>query len=391
MHQRRIEPISIEFKDGKTPYSPVFGDVYYTQGIGIEESNYVYLEGSGFAEALKNRPAQKRFTIGEIGFGVGLNFLLTARHFLKNAKDDQTLTYVTVEKFPVIAEDLKKLYCDWNELSELSTELLKQYPVLVPGIHSLTFANGRVKLILMLGEAKEMFTNLGLPREQRIDFWYWDGFAPDRNPEAFQNSLFSELPLISAPNAKASSFTAAGWVRRGLESLGYRIHKRPGYGFKRECIQVSFPEQEEEKTFKKPWFSGEKLKRARSGDRIAIVGAGLAGTAIARELAERGCMVELIDQHGIAAHASGNSYGMFNTQLSKKPNPISRFSQLSLTHFPIEGTAEKIRHTEARRRSRRRRFQDRDGFIRISGIVLPEPGRRNVFSGVRRFEPIKTL
>jgi tRNA 5-methylaminomethyl-2-thiouridine biosynthesis bifunctional protein len=333
MSSRRINPISIEFKDGKTPYSPLFQDVYYTHGTGIEESNYVYLEGSGFTDALKNGPSKKNFTVGEIGFGVGLNFLLTARHFLENAKPDQKLTYITVEKFPVLIDDLKTLYQDSTDLGDLPQELIQQYPVLVPGIHSLTFKNGRVRLLLMLGEAKEMFSNLSLPHDQRIEFWYWDGFAPNRNPEAFQDSLFQQLLSISAPAAKATSFTSAGWVRRGLQSVGYRIQKRPGYGFKRECIQVDFPELPKQESIQKPWFSAEGLKKAKREDQIAVIGAGLSGTAIARALAERGCRVTLLEQDQIAAHASGNSYGMFNVQLSKKPNPISRFSQLSLTHF----------------------------------------------------------
>ena len=334
MSARRIEPITIEFKDGTTPYSPLFGDVYYTHGTGIAESNYVYIEGSGFADALKNQKTKKHFRVGEIGFGVGLNFLLTYQHFLKHSTPEQHLTYVTVEKHPVRLEDLRRLYSGWDELSSVSSELLDQYPVLVPGMHSLTFAKGRVKMVLMLGEASEMLTKLALTDEQKIEFWYWDGFAPNRNPDAFQDSLFRELLPLSAPHARASSFTSAGWVRRGLESLGFKVTKRPGFGFKRECIQVEFPESSMEKNkLKKPWFSSNHLKTLKKGDQIAVIGGGFSGTSISRALAERGYQIQLLDQDGIASHASGNAYGMFNAQLSKKPNPISRFSQLSLTHF----------------------------------------------------------
>lgn len=333
MSAKRIEPISIEFKDGTTPYSPLFGDVYYTHGTGVDESHYVYIEGSGFAEALTARSSESEFRIGEIGFGVGLNFLLTLRHFLKNAQPHQQLTYVTVEKHPVKIEDLKKLYAGWTELEEYSRPLLDQYPVLVPGMHSLTFANGRVRLILMLGDAKEMYSRLVLTESQKIQFWYWDGFAPNRNPDAFQDSLFRDLIPISTPDARATSFTSAGWVRRGLQGIGFRVDKRPGFGFKRECIQVFFPESSGSNKIQNPWFSAEKLRTLRKGDQVAVIGAGLSGTAIARQLADRGYPVILMDQDGIASHASGNTYGMFNTQLSKKPNPISRYSQLSLTHF----------------------------------------------------------
>lgn len=329
---KRVEPISIEFTDNQTPYSPFHQDVYFSIKDGIEESNYVYLEGSGFAESLKNR-SKIHFNIGEIGFGVGLNFLLTYRHFINNSDENQSLTYFSVENHPVRLDGLKKLYSQFPDLSKYAEELFEQYPVLTPGIHSLSFADGRVRLLLLLGDAQEMFSKLKLTENQKIAFWYWDGFAPTKNPDAFQDTLFNSLIEISTHDAQAASFTAAGWVRRGLENIGFKIEKRMGFGNKRECIHVFFPESRKEFKNQKPWFSHEKIKTLAVGDTVAVVGAGLSGTAIARALAQRGFHIRLIEQESIAAHASGNPVGLYNVQLSKIPNPISRFSQLSLTYF----------------------------------------------------------
>ena len=236
-----MKPISIKFIDSNTPYSPVFEDFYYAPGLGVDESTYVYLEGSGLIESLKNKEI-KRFNVGEIGFGVGLNFLLTCEYFLKNSDSSQQLTYLSVEKHPVRNEDLQALYLQFSHLSEYSNQLLKQYPPLTPGTHELTFAAGRVKLVLILGDAQTIFTNLTLTPNQKIEFWYWDGCSPSKNPDAFQDSLFKELIPLSVPGAKAASFTAAGWVRRGLNTAGFKVEKRRGFANKRECIRVHFPE-----------------------------------------------------------------------------------------------------------------------------------------------------
>ena len=330
--QKRIEPVSIEFKDSNTPYSAQFQDIYYTPETGIEESTYVYLRGSGFIDSLEKNPDQSHFTIGEVGFGVGLNFLLTYQYFFEHASPHQKLTYISAEKHPVLKKDLEKLYSVFPEMKKYSDELLDHYPVLTPGVHTLNLANGRLKLILLLGDAELMFSNLPIPTHQKIEFWYWDGFAPQRNPEAFKISLFESLIPISAPNARAASFTAAGWVRRGLEDAGFRVEKRAGFHLKRECIVVQFPEIEEKKS-KAPWFSAQNLVTLKKGDRVAVIGAGLSGTAIARALADRGFKVTLIEQDSIAAHASGNPAGLYGFQMSRIPNPISRFSQHSLLHL----------------------------------------------------------
>ncbi len=341
--EKRIDPVSIQFNNTETPYSPIFDDVYYSMENGLAESIHVYLEGSGFTESLRKNQKKENFTIGEIGFGVGINFLLTFKHFIENSSEQQKITYLSAEKHPVKKEDLKKLYLQFPELVNFSTQLIDQYPILTPGIHTLYFANGRVKLILLLGDAEEMFSNLKFTPTQGIEFWYWDGFSPTKNPEMFKASLFEKLIPISTPGAIAASFTSAGWVRRGLEESGFKVEKRLGFGSKRECIRVYFPETKAKKLDKSPWFSAEKLKTLKKGDRVAVIGGGLSGTAIARAIANRGFKVTIIEQEVIAAQASGNPAGLYSFQLSRLPNPISRFSQLSLVHFIRELAAIKIK------------------------------------------------
>ncbi len=320
--KQRVQITDLEFKNEKTPYSSHFQDVYFSPESGIEESRYVYLEGSGALASFASGSA--RITIAEIGFGAGFNFLLTMKEFLKSGGPGQ-LHYFSFENHPVRKSSLERLFQSHPDLKDEFQMLIREYPVLTPGIHLIRLLEGRVLLYLCLGDATELLSRI----EFEADHWYWDGFAPRRNPEAFSESLFLQVKRHSKKGTKGASFTSAGWVRRTLENSGFRVTKREGFGHKRECITAVF-EGEDEQLPKAPWYSRKSQKSLIPPMKTAVIGAGLGGTAIARALAERGHEVAVFDPHGIAGRASSNPVGLFNAQLSKIPNPVSRFSQLSL-------------------------------------------------------------
>ena len=325
----------LRFKDPKTPVSERFDDVYFADEVGVDESVYVYLEGTGALKAM--REGAPCIRIAEVGFGVGLNFVLTLKAFLKETNESQSLHYVSAEQFPIEKEDLVQLYSAYPDLFPYAEKFLEQYPILTPGVHRLHLANHRVTLDLLIGDATDLFEKTDF----RADFWYWDGFAPSKNPDAFSDALFTAVKKRSNIGACGTSFTAAGWVRRGLETLGFDVAKRPGFGKKRECIIATGPAPLPDLT--PPWFSRVQFEVLKDKSQtIAILGAGLAGSAIARALADRGYAVEVYDPNGIAGRASSNSAALFNVQLSKLPNPISRFSQSSLAAFLRELKTLKI-------------------------------------------------
>jgi len=325
--KKRIQATHLEYKDPLTPFSPLFQDVYFAAQAGIAESTHVYLDGTKFAEEIAT--GNPSITVAEIGFGVGLNFLLTMQAFLQKAGPEQKLHYISFEKHPVYKKDLEELYSRFEELKPMAKELMECYPTLTPGMHSISFFRGRVNLLLCLGEATEMLSRL----DAKVNLWYWDGFAPSKNQDAFSAPLFSQVARLSAPNARGSSFTAAGWVRRELEANGFKVEKRTGYGKKRECITAVFTGDSKPSPIP-VWFSNQNLKKAiPKKHKIGILGAGLAGSAIARELILRGFEVHVFDPNGIATRASGNSVGLYNVHLSRIPSPLSRFSQSAVVHF----------------------------------------------------------
>jgi tRNA 5-methylaminomethyl-2-thiouridine biosynthesis bifunctional protein len=337
-------PNHLLFKDPKTPYSERFDDLYFSNEVGVDESIYIYLEGTGALRAIRNQTPNIR--IGEVGFGVGLNFLLTLRAFLTEGHSTQQLHYTSAELFPIEREDLLTLYSAYPDLLPYAEMILDQYPLLTPGVHRLIFADGRAVLDLMIGDAAQLFSRADFT----VDFWYWDGFSPSKNPDAFSDALFEAVHQRSSSSACGTSFTAATWVRLSLEAHGFQVSKRTGFGKKRECITgVIAAEAKREKPL--AWFSREnfsicKLPSTQKSieTSIAVIGAGLGGSAIARNLADRGFKVTVYDGEGIANRASSNSVALFNIQLSKQPNPISRFSQAAIASFLQELKRLSISH-----------------------------------------------
>ena len=204
----RIETAQLDWAQGQGPVSRRFGDVYFSAEDGLAETRHVFLGGCGLPEAWAGKGG---FTIGETGFGSGLNFLAAWQSWRKTAPPGSRLHYVSVEGFPLSPADLKRVHEPWPELAELSQALLAVYPLPRPGFHRLLLDSGRVSLTLMLGEALNMLSSL----EGRVDAWFLDGFAPSGNPDMWRPEVLDEIARLSAPDARLASFTVAG-VRSAL-------------------------------------------------------------------------------------------------------------------------------------------------------------------------------
>lgn len=323
--------MSLKFKNPKTPYSEQFDDVYFSESDGIAESEYVYLDGIQFNLLMQEHTA---ISIGEIGFGVGLNFLLTMKRFHENASLSQNLTYLSFEKFPVLKQDLENLYSHYDGLKPYTDELIRLYPILTSGIHSVYFSKFRVRLILCIGDAETLMKELDPGRKQSVQAWFFDGFAPSKNADAFAADLFQEVARLSTIFARGASFTCAGWVRQNLTDAGFQVEKRKGFGKKRECITAVLKNKKTEiSNLTQPWFSLHNTTPLKPGQNVAIVGARLSGCALAQSLIQRGFQVTLIDQHVPQPNQKSHLAGLYSVQFSKVPNPISRFAKQSLVHF----------------------------------------------------------
>lgn len=218
----------LDWTDGH-PYSTLFNDVYFSVDGGLAETRHVFLHNNQLAPRFADLPAGATFTIGETGFGTGLNFLAAWECFATHAPADARLTFLSVEKYPLRPADLQRALALWPQLADYSMLLLQTYPLLEPGWHTLTL--GHVTLRLGIGDA---LTQYQLLTDAAVNAWFLDGFAPSKNPELWQQALFTELRRLSAPQATLATFSCAGAMRRALQVTGFEVKKVPGYGSKRQ-------------------------------------------------------------------------------------------------------------------------------------------------------------
>jgi tRNA 5-methylaminomethyl-2-thiouridine biosynthesis bifunctional protein len=323
-----IKQAQIQWSNG-SPVSTEFDDVYFSQISGIDETRYVFLQHNALPQRWLENPKDTH-TIAETGFGTGLNLLCAWQQWQEYSQPDQTLHFVSVEKYPLEKESLKQALLQWPELTEFSEALLSVYPPLVSGWHvinlpSLKSSTGRVVLHLYLGDIHDWLNQM----TAKVDAWFLDGFAPSKNPDMWGPHLYHAMARLSDQHTTMATFTAAGDVRRGLKAAGFTTHKAKGFGKKREMLYGEFTASQGPipPTWlnDKPWFS-PNIKTPASKKHAIVIGAGIAGCASAYSLATRGWKVTLIDQHKCVANgASGNAQGVLYAKLASDMNIQSEF------------------------------------------------------------------
>jgi tRNA 5-methylaminomethyl-2-thiouridine biosynthesis bifunctional protein len=307
-----LTPAQIDWQDN-TPVAPAFADPYFSRDCGADETDHVFIAGNQLNERFAALPPRALFVIAETGFGTGLNFLRATACFLQQAPADARLHFISTEKHPLSRQDLARALNSWPP-SAIGSALLQNWPAATPGFHRRDFLDGRISLTLLQGDSVAMLRQCG----NGVDAWFLDGFAPARNGDMWQPALFAEMARLSRPGTTLATFTAAGFVRRGLADAGFTMQRVRGYGRKREMLTGAFP--------------GIWQARQLNAPRVAVIGAGLAGASCALALHRQGAAVTVIDHSGIASAASGNLAGVVYTTPSAHPTVQNRFYQSSYLH-----------------------------------------------------------
>ncbi|MCP4332058.1 MAG: FAD-dependent 5-carboxymethylaminomethyl-2-thiouridine(34) oxidoreductase MnmC, partial [Gammaproteobacteria bacterium] len=185
--------------------------------------------------------------------------------------------------------------------------------------HQRSLFAGRVELTLMLGDAIEMYADL----DCAVDAWYLDGFAPGKNPDMWNQHLFRQIARLSHQTTTFATFTAAGAVRRGLETAGFETQRPRGFGRKRNMLTGSMARPPTIESGQ-PWFHFSN--EPSPAKKAIVIGGGLAGCSISHELAQRGWQVDLIERHQTTGHeASGNLAGVVLPRLSADMDAAGQF------------------------------------------------------------------
>lgn len=213
----------IVWREGDIPVSTLFDDPFFSLEDGVAETEHVFLGGNDL-------PA--RFTcdfhIAELGFGTGLNLLVAWDAWMRSAQDGP-LRFTSFEAFPMAQPDMTRAHQTFPAFDGKRDALAQAWRgqgsvIELPGL--------RAEIIE--GDARET-----LPQWRgQADAWFLDGFSPAKNPELWSAELMQQVANHTVADGTAATYTAAGFVRRGLSGAGFDVTRVTGYGRKRHMTRA---------------------------------------------------------------------------------------------------------------------------------------------------------
>lgn len=213
----------IETEDGsKTIHLPELNESYHSIHGAVQEAKHVFLK-SGWDQL-----AISEYKILEIGFGTGLNAILT---LIKGMKEDKKVHYTGLEAFPITPEEVKALnYAILPVIQSVKSEYEQ--------LHESQWGkeiNINSEFILLKKEQKieEFF-----PKENSYNLIYFDAFAPRVQPEMWTSEVFQKMYAALSKNGILVTYCAKGEVRRNMKHTGFEVERIPGPPGKREMLRA---------------------------------------------------------------------------------------------------------------------------------------------------------
>ncbi|OCX66516.1 FAD-dependent oxidoreductase [Thioclava sp. SK-1] len=205
---------ALEWRDAVIPISTRFDDPYFSLADGLAETRHVFLHGNDL-------PARfaPSFHIAELGFGTGLNLLATVI-----ACRDIPIRFTSFEAYPMTAQEIARALTAFPEARAVADPFLHAWE---DGARQ--FRIGAVEVDVVIGDARETLPQWG----GCADAWFLDGFSPAKNPELWSPELMAQVGLHTRAGGSCATYTAAGFVRRGLQAAGFSVTRIAGHGHKR--------------------------------------------------------------------------------------------------------------------------------------------------------------
>lgn len=222
-----MQHIPVITKDGSPTISiPEMKVTYHSMHGALQESQHVYVD-AGFKHVSQRLAKPGALSVLEVGFGTGLNALLT---MMETAKTDHTVYYVALEPFPLTLEEVRLLnYCELLGRKDLLKDYLS--------MHECEWNNSVVvSEHLLLHKSKN--TLEAFEHTTGFHLVYFDAFAPKVQPELWTKETFEKLFAMMLPGAVLVTYCSKGDVRRAMQAAGFYVEKLPGPPGKREMLRA---------------------------------------------------------------------------------------------------------------------------------------------------------
>jgi len=303
----KFAPFSLK---NNTLFSEEFDDLYSSAKGAVAECNHVFIKGNNLKERFENLGENSKFYIGEIGFGIGINFLTTCKSWLDHTKQNQVLEFYSFDKYLFRLSDFKTLNVSCPDLKEYISELERNYPRNIQGAQKISLFGGRIILNLIIGEIDN--TQEYIKLMDKVDAWYFDGFSPSKNPDLWSIKLFKCIHKSCHENTTFSTYTSSGLVKNNLTESGFNHSRAMGFSDKRHMLKGTVDTQ---------------LKKNTSNTKVAVIGSGIAGCVLSYTLAKKGIEVDLYEKSdSICSGASSHELLVTYPRLSAHDTAFGSFT-----------------------------------------------------------------
>lgn len=207
-----------------TIWNEQIGEHYHSKHGALQESKHVFL-ASGLQYFLERNKVNK-VNILEVGFGTGLNFLLTADYC---SQHKLSLSYTGIEAFPLNDELITSTGYDAFVTGETWQAFKNHYPA---ALASLTEIGANCRLQIAHTELLRFDT------EQSFDVLYFDAFAAIHQPEMWTEEALAHCCQFLKKGGVFVTYAITGNLKRMMKSLGFQIEKAPGAPGKREMLRA---------------------------------------------------------------------------------------------------------------------------------------------------------
>lgn len=210
---------SVQVPEWKVSYHSIHG--------AIRESLHVFIE-AGLQYWFHQHPEATTCTIFEMGFGTGLNALLTLQEAQQQGRK---IVYESAEAYPLETVLIDALnYCDALQRSDLK----ETFQVM----HSCPWnLSVPVTADFIL---KKVHTGLqSYSTDQRVNLIYYDAFAPNAQPELWTTAIFQQLIKMLLPGGILVTYCSKGAVRRAMQAAGFTVEILAGPPGKREMLRAT--------------------------------------------------------------------------------------------------------------------------------------------------------
>ncbi len=213
-------------EDGShTLFNENLNEHYHSTFGAIQESKHIFIE-AGLKYQFQN---YQKINLLEVGFGTGLNALLSLKESLYSEAD---IEYLGIEPFPVKYDLVKSL--NYGEIlkSDFLAASFEQMHDFEWNKEVALSSGFKLKKINSKIETAEL-------SKDHFNLVYFDAFAPDVQSELWTVDVFKKLYELMIFGGVLVTYSVKGVVKRALKSAGFKIEKLPGPIGKREFLRAS--------------------------------------------------------------------------------------------------------------------------------------------------------